>query len=177
MSFLSYAEDFNNNFMMLLLRDHERYMPIVEFFDKVTQGLSELSWAQCELIATEVSKINRSEFCLGIRKGVGDALEADLSDLESDKLAPILAFALKINRDASAITQGDVQSVLDAGWSEQTVEDVVGLVAIQRLYNMIAAGLGFKGLPDAAFVEIGQDTVDKQGYVSSFRSFIEGRVD
>lgn len=43
MPFLNYTKDFNDNLLMLLLRDHKRYMPIVEFFDNVTQGLSELT--------------------------------------------------------------------------------------------------------------------------------------
>jgi len=172
MAYLSYTKEFNENLLMLLLRDHKRYLPIVEFFDNVTQGLSELSWAEAELIANEISKANKSEFCNGIRGGMIQALKTDHDILKTDRLAPVLAFAHKVNLDASAVTQGDIQGMMDAGWSEQSVEDVVGLVAIQKLYNTIAAGLGFKGMPTAVFAEIGQDTVDKGGYVASFRSFI-----
>jgi len=172
MPYLSYTRN-SDNFMEVLLRDPKRYLPIVEFIDNVTQGLSELGWGECELIMTEVSKVNRSAFCLGIRKGVTQALKADDSALKRDRLAPVLAFALKLNQDASAITQGDVQDVLDAGWSEQTVEDVVGLVAIQRLYNTIAAGLGFRALPEAVFAEMGEATVQQRGYLPMFRAFME----
>lgn len=173
MSFLSYTKNFNNNLLMLLLRDHKRYMPIVEFFDTMTQNLSELSWADAELIASEVSKANRSEFCTGIRGGMTKALKADPSTVGNEKLAAALRFALKTNQSPDSIMQNDVDDVLNAGWSEQTVEDIVGLVAIQKLYNVIANGLGFKQLPEAAFAEIGQDTVKKGGYVASFRQFIE----
>ena len=172
MTYLSYSKDFSDNLLMLLLRDHKRYMPIVEFFDNVTQNLSELSWAEAELIAAEVSRANHSEFCNGIREGMTHVLKADAETLKSDKLAPVLTFALKLNQDASTITPNDIQAVLDLGWHEQTVEDIVGIVAIQKLYNVIAAGLGFKGRTKTAFAEIGADTVQKGGYVASFRSLI-----
>lgn len=84
----------------------------------------------------------------------------------------VLAFALKVNKNASSIRQDDIQTVLNAGWSEQTIEDVIGLVAIQNLYNIIATGLGFKGLPEAVFDEIGEGTVHDGGYAASFRGFI-----
>ena len=173
MSYLSYTKGFNNNLLMLLLRDHKRYLPIVEFFDNTTQGLSELSWSEAELIANEISKANRSGFCNGIRTGVIKALAVDSVELRDNRLAPIVGFALKLNRDATTIAQSDVQAILDAGWSEQTVEDVVALVAIQKLYNVIAVGLGFGALPEAAFAEIGRGTVEKGGYAASFRAFID----
>ena len=58
--------------MEVLLRDPRRYLPIVEFVDNVTQGLSELSWGECELIMGEVSKVNRAEFCEWIHIGIAN---------------------------------------------------------------------------------------------------------
>jgi len=173
MSFLSYTQDYNDNLLMLLLRDHQRYLPIVEFFDTMTRNLSELSWAEAEHIATEVSKANASEFCTGIRGGMSKALEAGRAAVINNKQQAAISFALKVNQQPAEIMKVDIDEMLNAGWSEQTVEDIVGLVAIQKLYNIIATGLGFKQLPEAAFAEIGQDTVNKGGYVKSFRQFIE----
>lgn len=173
MSFLSYTHDFNHNLFALFLRDHERYMPIVDFFGSVTEGLSELSWSDAELIAAEVSSVNSSSFCTGIRNGMIEALQAVPEALESDKLAAALSFALKVNAHDGAVTKEDVDVVLEAGWSEQTVEDLVGLVAIQKLYNIVANGLGFKGLPPEVFAEIGRGTVNGGGYAASFRGMIE----
>lgn len=172
MSYLSYTKEFNNNLLMLFLRDHKRYMPIVEFFDNLTRNLSELSWTEAELIASEVSKVNSSEFCNGIRAGMIGALNIDPASLKNGKLLPAITFALKVNQDASAITETDIKAVTDAAWSEQTVEDIVGLVAIQQLYNTIANGLGFKGLPSQVFAEIGKQTIDKGGYLASFEAVI-----
>ncbi len=173
MPFLNYTKDFNDNLLMLLLRDHKRYIPIVEFFDNVTQGLSELTWAETEFIATEISRNNHSDFCSGIRKGVTNALlKRKPETFKGNKLEVVLAFALKVNKNASSIRQDDIQTVLNAGWSEQTIEDIIGLVAIQNLYNILATGLGFKGLPEAVFDEIGEGTVHDGGYTASFRGFI-----
>ena len=173
MSFLSYTQNFNNNLLMLLLRDHKRYLPIVEFFDTMVRDLSELGWSEAEFIASEVSKANQSDFCTGIRGGMIKSLNFNVSTLSDEKLSAALKFALKINQNANSITRNDIDDLLDAGWSEQTAEDIVGLVAIQKLYNTIATGLGFKQLPEEVFVGIGKDTVEKGGYVSSFQSFIE----
>jgi len=173
MSFLSYTRDFHNNLLMLLLRDHKRYMPIVTFFETMTQNLSELNWSETELIAAEVSKVNQSGFCSGLRSGMTKALNADASELKNTKLATALTFALKINQNPNDITQQDIDEVVDAGWSEQTVEDIVGLVAIQSLYNIISNGLGFRQLPEGAFIEIANDTVNKGGYTASFKQYIK----
>jgi len=173
MAFLSYTQDLNNNLLMLLLRDHKRYMPIVEFFDNMTQKLSELTWGEAELIAFEISKENQSIFCSGIRKGMLDALDQDVSIINNEKFLVALDFAHKVNKAPKLITQKEVNQVLEAGWSEQTVEDIVGLVAIQNVYNTIATSLGFKEMPQAAFSEIGLGTVQRGGYESSFTQFIE----
>jgi len=159
---------------MLLLRDHQKYMPVVEFFDSMTQGLSELSWLEAEYIALEVSKVNGSEFCTGIRSGVSNALNEN--NLKIDRLGIPVKFALKINQVAEAVTQKDVDDVLNAGWSEQTVEDIAGLVAIQRFYNVLATGLGFSQLSEEAFEGIGKNTVSSGGYAESFRGFISNKM-
>ena len=170
MSYLSYAKNYGN-FMELLLRDHKRYLPIVEFVDNVTQQLSELSWEECELIFIEISKINGSGFCTGIHIGVANALNKK-DKPATDKFNAILKLAQKFNNSAKNIDENDIQTVRDAGWSDQTIEDVAGLVAIINVYNILANGLGFKALPAAAFDEMGQATI-QQGYTSMFRHYID----
>ena len=172
MSYLSYTKPFNNNLLQLLLRDHKRYMPIIEFFESMTNKLSEISWAEAELIAAEISKINQSEFCSGLREGMVNALDADRHRLKDNKLAAALFFALKVNQNPELVSQQDVNTVTAAGWSEQTVEDLVCLVGIQSLYNIIGTALGFKKLPDEVFYEIGKDTV-KKGYIKSFEQHLD----
>lgn len=172
MSYLSHTKNMNN-FLIALLRDHKRYLPIVEFLDTVIQNASELSWSECERIGFELGKQNCSEFCVGIRSGVIKALGPNEKAVGADKLRPILAFTRKLNEDSSSVTEADVQAIRDAGWNDQTVEDVAGLVAILKVYSILANGLGFKALPEAAFAEMGAATVQMNGYTPVFRSFIE----
>lgn len=162
----------DDNLLMLLLRSGTRYMPIVEFFDHVTQDLSELSRLEAERIAHAVSEQNHSSFCSGIRQGMIAALENGQAPSESECFKVALAFALKVDKASSQVTKHDIDNVLKMGWSEQTIEDIVGLVAIQNCYNIIATSLGFKGVPGQVFASIAQDTVDKGGYAASFRSFM-----
>lgn len=161
------------NFLEALLRDHQRYLPIIEFLDSVIQHASELSWADCEQIGLELGKQNGSAFCTGIRAGMIKALGTNADRAETDRLQPILAFAQKLNQNSSSITQADIQTIRDKGWNDQTVEDVAGLVAILKVYSILANGLGFKALPEAVFVEMGAGTVGMNGYTPVFRHFIE----
>ncbi|MDH3790278.1 MAG: hypothetical protein OEU56_13140 [Rhodospirillales bacterium] len=164
-----------DNFLEALLRDHQRYLPIVEFLDAIIKDASELTWGECEQIGLELGKQNRSEFCAGIRSGMIEALGADQEEDRAEKLRPILAFARKLNEDSSSITEADIQPVRDAGWSDQTVEDVAGLVAILKVYSILANSLGFKALPEAAFAEIGTATVQMNGYTPVFRTFVKSK--
>lgn len=163
-----------NNLMEALLQDHGRYLPIVEFLDRVIQNASQLSWADCEQIGLELGKQNGSGFCAGIRAGMIEAL-ADKEDRSgTDALAPVIAFARKLNEDSSAVTEADIESLRAADWSDQTVEDVIGLVASLKVYSILANGLGFEALPEAVFAEMGAATVRMNGYTPLFKSFIEG---
>ena len=174
MSFLSYTQQMDDNLIAFLVSDHERYRPVVEFFDTMTRDLNELSWAEAELIAAEVSRTNGSRFCSGIRGGMMAALPGARSDPVEGKLQALLEFARKVNRASTSVTQDDIDKLLSEGWREKTVEDVVGLVAIQQLYNTLATGLGFNNFPASGFEQIGRDTVDAGGYLASFRSFVTG---
>ncbi len=162
-----------DNFLEALLRDHQRYLPIIEFLDAIILNTSELSWADCEQVGLALGEQNKSVFCAGIRTGMIKALGGDTNLNGNDKLQAILTFAQKLNEDSSSVTEMDIQAIRDAGWNDQTVEDVVGLVAVLKVYSILANGLGFKALPEAAFDEMGAATVQMKGYTPVFRSFME----
>ena len=65
--------------------------------DNLTQKLFELSWKETELIAAEVSKVNGSVFCSGIRRGVIDSITQGIDDLSDTRLSVLLAFSFKVN--------------------------------------------------------------------------------
>ena len=171
MPFLSQNKDMQN-FMESLLRDHRRYLPVVEFLDHIIRNADELDWKDCERIGLELGRQNGSEFCAGIRTGMLGALENGSGRNSEKALEPVLAFAAKLNFDSDSITENDVRDLRDAGWSDQTVEDVIGLVAALKVYSILANGLGFGALPAEAFADMGKATVQMDGYTAMFRSFL-----
>jgi len=161
-----------DNFMVSLIRDHQRYLPIVEYLDKVIQGASELTWDECERIGLELGGQNGSGFCAGIRAGLIGVLQDEPENPKRD-ITALLTFARKLNEASSTITKQDISVVRDAGWNDQTVEDVIGLVSVLKIYSILANGFGFDALPAQTFAEMGQATVKMDGYTPMFKSFLE----
>lgn len=172
MAFLTQTKEMDN-FLEALLRDPKRYLPIIEMLDTIIQNAAELSWLDCEKIGLMLGEQNNSGFCTGIRSGMISALDGNSTAKSSKNLEPILVYAKKLNFDSSSITSSDTQSVRNAGWSDQTIEDVIGLVAVLKVYSLLANGMGFKALPKAAFAEMGSATVQMKGYTPVFNSFLE----
>ena len=171
MSYLNYTKDYEN-FMQLLLRDHKRYLPIVSFVDNVTQQHSELTWQEREYIATDISRINGSGFCAGIHNSVANALRRASQNINNKRLEPIVELARKFNDKTHTVQETDLQAARDSGWSDQTIEDVAGLVAIINFYNSLAKSLGFKALPSKIFDEMGAGTIQMHGYEPMFHHYI-----
>lgn len=162
-----------SNFMEALLRDPQRYRPIVEFLDQIIQNTSQLGWLDCERIGLALGRQNRSKFCAGIRSGMIKVLADNDDQTETDKLEPVIQLARKLNEDSSALEEKDIAIVRKAGWTDQTIEDVVGLVASFKVYSILANGLGFGSLEDAVFTDMGTATVSMRGYTPLFDSYIE----
>jgi len=173
MAYLEHTKNFNT-FMEVLLRDPERYRPIVELRDIMTQHFDELSWAECELIGAEISEQNGSEFCTGVRRGIANALGGDESILGQKKYQSLIRFSKKLNHNPGSITEADIQQIRDSGWSDQTIEDIIGLVAMTNVYNILAKGMGFAGVAESVFFKMGQATVAKRSYTALYQSFLEG---
>lgn len=184
MSYLAHTRDLKD-LNEVILRDPVRYTPIVAFVDAVLRTSSELSWAERELIATALCADNGSTFCQGVRYGVAEALDTKKDVLRSisvdpghppvaEKLRSLFIFARKLNDRSRSITEEDVQKVRAAGWNDQTIEDVVGLVAAIAVFNTLANGLGFKADPnDPLFTEMGKATVTAGGYEALFNTYLQ----
>lgn len=173
MAYLKQTEK-TNNFLEVLVRDHRRYMPIMEYLDNLTQQESELTWQERELIALEVSRANGAEFCVGIHSGVLRAFEYHEIGIREDAMQPVLVFVNKLVKASRHITKEDVEAVKKGGWSDQTVEDIIGLVSAITIYDILANGFGFKAsLPEEVFEEMGKGTIAAGGFVAQFQSFIE----
>lgn len=161
------------NFLEALLRDHTRYAPIVEILDNIVLGLAELTWEEAEAIGLELGRQNGSEFCAGIRTGMIGALSGQGEAVQrKERLQILTEFATAINGNSGKVEPSDVEKVRAAGWSDQTIEDVIALAAVLKVYSILANGFGFKALPSEAFAQMGAMTVQSNGYLPVFKSFV-----
>ena len=152
MSFLSYSTSYQG-ILDIFMRDPARYLPFTELLAGIMNGESALSKPQQEMIATHVSKLNDCHYCIGSHKAVLAALgedEATIAAVESGSLADpkmeqVLAFATKLTQTPGAIDQADVDTLRNAGWSDQAVEDVICVVSLFAFLNRLVDGFGIKG--------------------------------
>ena len=182
MSYLSYTQEFTGP-DQVILRTPQRYMPLVEFLEQTSRQPSEMTMAERELLASYVSGINASTFCVGIHNGVASAYgpcgmdskapEVPIkNDRLGEKFAPVKALVNRLLKSPEAYGQTDVDAVLAAGWSEQTVEDIIGLAASVTVYNIMSVGFGFKSAPADYFLGLGE-AVKENGYETLFRSMLD----
>lgn len=116
-----------------------------------------------ELVTVAAARAQRSSYCaLAHGKILLDAhmsedelqlfLEGDpragLSELE----AAVVAFAVKVTRDAASVTQADVDELRQLGLTDEQVFDVVLATAARNFFSRVADGVG--AAPDAAFMAL-----------------------
>lgn len=181
MSHLSYSKDYQG-VAEVFLRDPERYAPLLQFIENVMIRESELTKAEREMIAAHVSKLNDCGFCLGAHKWTLAAMDIDLatiqaieSDLDEesidDRLLPVLAFAGKLTKSPGEIEQSDIDALRAAGWSEQTVEDVINVVALFNYVNRLVDAFGIEG-NEGYFRSIGRSLATR-GYAPLIESALK----
>ena len=158
----------------VILRTRNRYKHMDAFTQQVLRGPSELTAQEREIIATLVSALNACQYCTGVHRevallyGMDEGLvQALLNDIDtapvSDKLKPILRYVKKVTQTPAKAVQADVDAILQAGWSEQTVEDAVAVTALFNYYNRLMDGLGIKG--EMELYQKGAGFLHKRGYV------------
>lgn len=119
----------------------------------VLRGGGALSVKERELIAAYVSGLNACTFCygshkiyavaFGVEEEVLDALVTDLDTAPVEaRLRPLLAYAQKLNTLPSRLTERDAQAVLEAGWSEQALVELVQVCAMFNFMNRLIEGTG-----------------------------------
>lgn len=169
MSFLSYSSNFQS-VVDIFMRDPTRYLPFTQLLAASMDGESELSKDEREIIAIYVSKLNNCHYCVGSHKAVLVALglnpetiaAAEAGSVSDARMAPVLAFATKLTRDPGSVVEADVDAMRDAGWSEQAVEDVIGVASVFAFLNRLVDGFGVKGSTEG-FSQSGE-MIAKYGY-------------
>lgn len=169
MSFLSYSTNFKG-VVDIFTRDPSRYLPFTQLLAATMNGKSELSTPQREMIALHVSKLNDCHYCVGSHKavlaglGVDEATisAAEVGAVSDPQINAVLTFAAKLTRNPGAVVQTDVDAVRQAGWSDQTVEDIVGVVSLFGFLNRLVDGFGVKGTAEG-FAQAG-GMIAEHGY-------------
>lgn len=129
---------------------------LVQFHQAVLREQSELSEGQRELIAAYVSGINSCNYCQGVHSVTAEAfgidkeiLEAVLLDISTapieDNFKPLLRYARQLTIEPSKMSQSFTDEILDAGWSEQAVHDLVYVVCLFNFMNRLVEGHGVVG--------------------------------
>lgn len=184
MTLFSYSRDYRM-LMDVLLRDSERYSPIMQFAETVMRKTSELTPEQRELIAAYVSALNECQFCVGAHEAVAEAYGVDEAVLKSlrddpdgpnvdDNMKPIMELVRKLTETPARVVQSDIAAVVHAGWSEQTAEDVIAITSLFAFFNRMADGFGIPASAEV-FGMLGPD-VAPAIYEPMFNSAVEAKA-
>ena len=130
-----------------------------EYF-KLKMASTRALWEQGELSPDEiqhigvlVSKANSCEYCtaafctilnyaLGKEEDyVTGLLERGVDIVDEPRLRTILGFALKVNEDAAAVTDGDVASLRELGLTDKGLVQIVHIVSDFASYNRLNKAL------------------------------------
>ena len=107
-----------------------------------------------EMIATLVSSQNACAYCadshgyfLRVHGGSAEALHAlQQDDLSSPSLTAaeqtLLQFTQKVNRSSHQITRGDVDLLIENGWSESQIAEAVHVASLFATFNRVANAFG-----------------------------------
>jgi len=168
-SYLAYTNDFKG-IMDIYMRDAARYLPLAQLTSTIMESDSELSKTQKESIALRVSTLNDCVFCTASHATILGIHGMDLTEIEAikegrsddDKFQVVLEFVEQLTVSPKGLSQSDVDAVKSAGWSDQTVEDIVGIAALFALVNRLLDGLGVVG--DEESYQQGAGFVASSGY-------------
>jgi uncharacterized peroxidase-related enzyme len=139
--------------LQVFQRFPEAARPLLEYHEVLLRGDSPLSPAERELIAAYVSGLNNCNYCRAVHSqtAVAFGIHADLipnlfvnpqmEDIDP-RMRPVLAFVRKLTLSPGAVTAGDVDPILAAGWDDRAVHDATAICALFNLMNRLVNGLG-----------------------------------
>ena len=123
----------------------------LDLYDSILFGGSPLSRAEREAIAVVVSAANECDYCV---RHHAEALQAywrdearvqrladDYTALD-DALRTACDMAVKLTRSPGAMTEENVHTLRDAGWSDRAVLDIVLVTSYFNFVNRITNSLG-----------------------------------
>lgn len=140
----------------ILMLNKEAGLALLQFHSAVLRQESELTVEERESLAAYVSGLNSCDYCHGVHIETAKAfgvsqgiLTALLQDLDTapieERLKPVFGYARQLTLEPAKATQAQVDAILQAGWSEQAVHDLIQVVALFNLMNRLIEGHGISG--------------------------------
>ena len=127
----------------------ESFFRQIEF---VMRGESELSIGEREMIAAYTSILNSSSYCIGMHSSIANAYGVSEKTLRSladgtfselpEKNAKLLKFVKKAVQHSEKIARDDIDTLLEAGWSEQAIFSALSVCALFCQVNVIVNSTG-----------------------------------
>lgn len=172
MPFFNHLDDLSD-ITDITWNDRKRLGPLDKASEAIMRGPSNFSPAQRELFAAYVSGLNACSFCFGSHRAVAknfgvpeETVEALVEDIASapvpENQKPLFQYLQKLTLSASKLVQADVDRVLEAGWTEQDLQDLILIGCLFNFYNRLLDGHGIKGSP--AIYQFGAEHLHKNGY-------------
>ena len=128
-------------------------------YEEAMKGDSTLTKAEREMIAVVVSVTNDCAYCIAahsaaLRKltknpALADQIAADYVQADiSDRMKRALDYAVKLTQAPAAMSETDVDSLRNAGWTDEDVMDIAEVTAVFNFSNRMASGLGWAPNPE-----------------------------
>ena len=142
-----------SNIMKIQSLNPEAMKQHLDLYMTLLFGKSGLSRAERELIAVVVSAANECGYCISHHaealrnywkdeEKVRQAIESpDTLDLP-EKTQRMVEYAIKMTKTPGQITQEDVDSMRDAGYSDEDILNINLIMSYFNFVNRIALGLG-----------------------------------
>jgi AhpD family alkylhydroperoxidase len=120
------------------------FMAFLALANEVMHTGSSLTQLERELVGAYVSKTFGCDFChyghLDTAEVLGGSEARQLVDAPTDRLAVLFAFADKVVR--GEVDDAAIQQVIDNGYDEKAVEDVIFVASLFGFANRMVTGFG-----------------------------------
>lgn len=151
---------------------------LVRFTEEVMHGPSPLSPGMRELIGAYFSKHNQCSFCSDAHAAAAaqfleDGLvEEVLRDVETSRLdephKALFRYVGKLARHPERVVAADIQTLKQAGWSEEAIYDALTVAAVFKFYNTWNNGSGVQNMRPSDYLYSGK-VLTTLGYCMDFK--------
>ena len=151
---------------------------LVRFTEEVMRGPSPLSPGLRELIGAYFSKRNQCSFCSDAHAAAAaeyleeGLVEEVLRDLETSRLDAahkvLFRYIGKLAEHPERVVAKDINTLKDAGWSEEAIYDALTVASVFKFYNTWNNGAGVQKMTSSDYIYSGK-VLNTLGYCMDFK--------